>query len=354
MEGLSAQKVKQVYFLVALTLLGCLLAYFLKEYISSFLGAATIYILLRSPLHYLSVAKKWPKLLAVTLLMLLSVVMLILPLGLLSVMLSSKAQYLVEHYAYFLDIIRKWNQTISAQFNINLFSEDTLSKVTAAGANIIPEVLSATISSVAQISVLYFILYFMMAEGLFMETWVLKNIPFNNENTQLLVQELKVQTYSNAIGIPILIIIQAVIAAIGYAIFGMDEPIFWGIITGFASMIPIIGVAVIWIPVCIYLYFTSTPGRSIGLGIYNGLLLVNVEHLVRFSVLKRYGNTHPLVTFFGIIIGLSLFGFLGLIFGPLLISYFIILLQIYQREYMQTTEILQEIDETTATIQAED
>jgi predicted PurR-regulated permease PerM len=288
--------------------------------------------------------------------MLLSVVLLILPLGLLSVMLSSKAQYLVEHYAYFLDIIRKWNQTISAQFNINLFSEDTLSKVTAAGANIIPAVLSATISSVAQISVLYFILYFMMAEGLAMETWVLNNMPFNKANSQLLVQELKVQTYSNAIGIPILIIIQAVIAAIGYAIFGMDEPLFWGIITGFASMIPIIGVAVIWIPVCIYLYFTGAKGRSIGLGVYNGLLLVNVEHLVRFSVLKRYGNTHPLVTFFGIIIGLSLFGFLGLIFGPLLISYFIILLQIYQREYLQlpVIESLPEIDETAASIQAED
>ena len=105
-------------------------------------------------------------------------------------------------------------------------------------------------------------------------------------------------------------------------------------ITGFASVLPIVGPAVIWIPVAIYVYFTGSHGHSIGLAIYSALLLVNVEHLVRFTLLKKIGNTHPLITFFGIMIGLSLFGFLGLIFGPLLISYFLILLKIYQKEYL--------------------
>jgi predicted PurR-regulated permease PerM len=344
MQGFPKEKVKQTYFLLFITALACLLLYMVRDYISSFLGATTIYILFRSPLYYLIERKRWPKALAVTLLMLLSIVILILPIGLLSVMLSSKAQYMVKHYADFLGIIKDFNATLSHRFNINLLSNDTLGKITEAGANIIPAVLSTTLSSLAQIAVLYFLLYFMMVDGRIMERWIIDNSPFNNENTAVLSHELKIQTMSNAIGIPVLIIIQAVVAGIGYWIFGMDEPFFWGVITGFASMIPIVGVAVIWIPLTIYMGVTGSHGKAIGLAIYSGALLVNIEHLVRFSLLKKLGNTHPLVTFFGIIIGISLFGFLGLIFGPLLISYFMILLGIYQKEYMNDNQVLAELD----------
>ena len=106
MDGFGADKVKQTYFLLVLTILGSLLAYMLRDYISSFLGAVTIYILLRGPLHYLNEKKKWPKVLTITLLMLLSLVMLVLPLGVISVMMSSKVEYLVKHYAEFLQIIK--------------------------------------------------------------------------------------------------------------------------------------------------------------------------------------------------------------------------------------------------------
>jgi predicted PurR-regulated permease PerM len=334
MAGFSKENIKQTYFLLALTLLGSLLIYMLRDYISSFLGAVTIYILLRHPLHYLNETKKWPKALTVSLLMLLSLVLLILPLSLISVMLTSKVEYLVRHFADFLQIIKGWNNSVSAKFNFNILSDDTIGKVATAGANIIPGLLSATVASMAQLAVLYFVLYFMMMDGRAIEQWVLNNSPFNKDNTQILIHELKMQTLSNGIGMPLLILIQIGISGLGYWIFGVDEPLFWGVITGFASVLPIVGTAVIWIPVAIYVYFTGTHWHSIGLAIYSALLLVNVEHLVRFTLLKKIGNTHPLVTFFGIVIGLSLFGFLGLIFGPLLISYFMILLSIYQREYL--------------------
>lgn len=334
MEGFSNDKVKQFYFLAVLTIMGAVLGYMLRDYISSFLGAATLYIVFRRPLYHLTETRRWNKVFAVSVLIVVSMIVVLIPVGLLSFMLSSKAQYLVQHYSEFLDIVKGWNQRLSTDYGIDLVSQESISKVTAAGANFIPVLLSATLSSFTQIAVLYFLLYFMMMEGRGMERVVLQYSPFNKENTGLLLRELRIQTLSNVIGIPVLIVIQAVIAWIGFWIFGLEQPFFWGVITGFASMIPIIGAAVVWIPVCIYMYISGHPGGSIGAAIYNGLLLVNVEHLVRFSMLKRYGNTHPLVTFFGLVIGIELFGFLGLIFGPLLISYFMILLQIYRREYI--------------------
>jgi predicted PurR-regulated permease PerM len=335
MPSISPEKIKQTYFLLALTVLAALLGYLLRSYISSFLGATTIYILLRRPLYILIDKRKWNKTLTVASLMLLSVIVMVLPLALVSVMLSSKAQYMVAHYAEFLEIIKGWNNTLTPYIGIDLLSDDTLHKITAAGADFIPGILSATVSSVAQIAVMYFLLYFMMMEGRQIENWVISHSPFQNDNTRILISELRTQTVSNAIGMPILVIVQGICAGIGYWIFGMDEPLFWAAITGFAAVLPLVGTGIIWLPVAIYLYFNLGHWQGLGVGIYSALILTNVDNIVRFVVLKRLGNTHPLVTFFGIVIGLDLFGFLGLIFGPLLISYFIILLEIYQREYLE-------------------
>jgi predicted PurR-regulated permease PerM len=334
MTVIPTEKIKQVYFLMALTALTCMLAYMMRDFFSSFLGATTMYILFRHPLHYLMEQKKWPRWLVVILLMLASMVIIALPVTLVSLMLSSKAAYMVRHYGEFIQMIKGWNVTLSQRFHVDLLSDETLGKVTSAGANVIPSILSTTFNSLLQLIVIYFLLYFMMMDGRQMERWILDNSPFNDDSTKLLSHELKIQTMSNSIGIPVLIVIQAAIAGFGYWIFGLHEPFFWGVITGFASMIPIVGVAVVWIPLSIYMYADGHHGNSIGMAIYSGVTLVNVEHLVRFALLKKLGNTHPLVTFFGIIIGISLFGFLGLIFGPLIISYFMILLGIYKREYL--------------------
>jgi predicted PurR-regulated permease PerM len=335
MAGFSAEKVKQTYFLVTLTILGCFLAYLMRDYISSLLGATTIYILLRRPFHYLTEVRKWHKTLTFSVLMILSVVVLILPLGLISVMLSSKAQYMVQHYAEFLQILKGWNAEISARTHIDLLSEDTIGKVTAAGANIIPGILSATMSSISQILIMYLLLYFIMKDGERIELWIIENSPFKRENTAILAHALKAQTLSNAIGLSVLAVAQGIFSGIGYWMFGVDEPFFWGVITGFAGIIPVVGTTIIWVPLTIYVYFAGGPHwHAAAIAIYCLLVLTNVDNVVRFSLMKKLGDTHPLIIFFGIMIGVNLFGFLGLIFGPLLISYFLILLEIYQKEYL--------------------
>lgn len=335
MAGFPADKVKQTYFLLALTILGSLLAYLLRDYISSLLGATTIYILLRRPLHYLTGERKWPQTGTVVLLMLLSLVALILPIGLISVMLSSKAEYMVQHYAEFLQIIKGWNNDVFGRFNIDLLSDDSIRKVTIAGANIIPAILSATASSLTQVLIMYLLLYFIMKDGRQIEKWILDNSPFRAENTAILAHALKAQTLSNAIGLSVLGVAQGLFSGIGYWMFGVDEPFFWGVITGFAGILPVVGTTIIWVPVTIYVYFKGGPHwHAAAIAIYCAVVMTNVDNVVRFSLMKKLGDTHPLIIFFGIIIGVHLFGFLGLIFGPLLISYFVILLGIYRKEYL--------------------
>ena len=135
------------------------------------------------------------------------------------------------------------------------------------------------------------------------------------------------------VGIPIICIVQGIFAAIGYLIFGIKDWGMWGFVTGIFAFFPLLGTMVIWVPLVIYLYSIGQNYTATGLGFYSLIITGNVDYVTRLSLLKKMSNVHPVVTVLGLIVGLRLFGFMGLIFGPLLISYLIILIKIYINEF---------------------
>jgi predicted PurR-regulated permease PerM len=86
----------------------------------------------------------------------------------------------------------------------------------------------------------------------------------------------------------------------------------------------------------VYLFAIDHTWQGFGLGLYSLIILSNIDYIARITILKKIGDVHPLITIFGVIVGLSMFGFLGLIFGPLLVSYFILLVKIYRNEFNAT------------------
>ena len=130
---------------------------------------------------------------------------------------------------------------------------------------------------------------------------------------------------SNAIGIPLLAIIQGGVAMIGYWIFGAPNILFSGFLTGFASVVPMVGTALIWVP---------NWFQAIGLAIFGALVISQLDNLIRFIIQKKMADIHPLITIFGVVIGLSLFGFMGVIFGPLLLSLFFLFVNMFKKGYL--------------------
>jgi predicted PurR-regulated permease PerM len=139
---------------------------------------------------------------------------------------------------------------------------------------------------------------------------------------------------SNALGIPLVAFAQGVVGLAGYLIIGVKEPFFWFGVTCIAGMIPVIGAALAYIPLAIIFFANDQSWQGIAMTIYGFGVIGTVDNVLRFSLLKKLGNVHPLTTVFGVIIGLNLFGFIGLIFGPLLISLFMLLLKIYSSEFI--------------------
>ena len=143
---------------------------------------------------------------------------------------------------------------------------------------------------------------------------------------------------ANAVGIPVVALGQGIVALIGYFIFDAPSPILLFALTAVGSMIPIVGAAIIYIPVCIFMIAEGNNTNGILLAIYCLVAVGLTDNILRFTLLKKLEDIHPLNTVFGIIMGMNLFGFMGLIFGPIMVSITLLLIQVYKDEFSDDEE----------------
>ena len=225
---------------------------------------------------------------------------------------------------------------IKSKTGYDVLGSDTTSFIVSALPRIGQAVMGGISSFVVNLFVLVFVLYFMLIGGIKMEAYVNAILPFNATNTEHVIHEINMIVRSNAIGIPLLAVIQGGVAMIGYFIFGAPNALLLGFLTCFATVIPMVGTGLIWFPVAVYMALTGDWPNAIGLAAYGGIIVSQLDNLIRFILQKKMTDTHPLITIFGVVIGLSLFGFMGVIFGPLLLSLFFLFVDMFKREYLDT------------------
>ncbi len=327
-------RMRQLFFIAIILLLGILLFLQLYSFVPALLGAITLYVVMDRWMFYLTEKKKWKKAGTALLLMLASIIVILLPVGLLVNLLSSKISFAVKHSAEFVDAFRKVVNNAEQRFHITLVSDDNISKFKQVLADGIPKILNATFNTLTTIFFMYFILYFMLVNGRKMENALYEYIPLKDENVNRIGKELNSMVMSNAIGIPVIALAQGIVGLIGYLIIGVKEPFFWFAATCLTSMLPLVGAAMAYVSLAIIFFANSQNWQGIFMLIYGFGIIGPVDQVLRLTLQKKIGNVHPLVTVFGVIIGLNLFGFIGLIFGPLLIAIFILLLKIYSSEFI--------------------
>ena len=257
------------------------------------------------------------------------------PLSLAVWLLISKLQTVNVDTATFVDTITNLADWIRRKTEYDLLSKENISSI----ASILPGIgqfLMGGISSFAvNLFVLVFVLYFMLIGGTKMEQYIYELLPFSDSNKKHVMNEINMIVRANAIGIPLLAIIQGAIATLGYYLFDAPSALLFGFLTCFATVIPIVGTTLVWFPLAAYMAISGDWPHAIGLLLYCGLIVTNIDNLIRFILQKKMADTHPLITIFGVVIGLSLFGFMGVIFGPLLISIFILCVNIFKEQYLK-------------------
>lgn len=333
MPQISNNAVRQILLLLLIVLLGYILFTQLQVFLPSFLGAYTLYVIMRKYMFQLEARYEWRRAWAAALLMFLSFLIILLPIYVLINMMSSKIGYAIQHSADVIQRITAFIQSYEKEYKMNILTTENIQKLTDFAARIVPQILGGTVNTLVAIIIMYFILFFMLTEGRKMESRFYEWAPLKDENLLLLRKDLNGMVLSNAIGVPLIALLQGIVALIGYLIIGVPEPFFWFVITAFTALLPVVGAAVGYIPLSLLLFANGDSVRGfITLGFGLGIV-GSVDNIFRFWLAKKLGDVHPLITVFGVIMGVNIFGFIGIIFGPILISLFLILIRIYANEF---------------------
>lgn len=333
MNYLSNNVVRQVLILLMIIFLGVILFIHLESFLPAFLGAYTFYVLLRKWMFMLVDKYKWKKALAAIVLMLISFIVIMGPILLLVNMMSSKVAFAIEHSNEILTSIERYVNQYEQRFKIELITDENIRKITQYSAEILPKILGATFSTLFTIVMLYFILYFMLVENRRMESKFYDWVPLKDENVITIRKEMNGMVFSNAIGIPLIALFQGLVALLGFFLLGVNEPMFWFVIVCITAMLPVVGAALAYVPLALIFFAEGTPLKGVLMLIYGFGIIGTVDNVARFWLQKKLGDVHPLITAFGVIIGIPIFGFIGLIFGPILISLFLLMIKVYASEF---------------------
>jgi predicted PurR-regulated permease PerM len=335
-------RIKQILLLSLILLLVYLVIQELYIFLPGLLGALTLYILSRASYFQLIYNRKWKKGWAAGLFILYYLFLIGLPVFLAITLISPKINAFLDDPNAMINAAKHSITTIQQKIGFKFFSESSLTNSLSKLSAFIPTILNSTANLITNLAIMLFILYYILYNGREIERMLNRLIPLQQENINMLASETKKIVKANALGIPLISIIQGSTATLGYFIFGVGEWGLWGFLTGVCAFFPVVGTMIIWVPLVVYTYAIGDTWHATGLLLYSVLITGNVDYIARITLLKRMGDVHPVITILGVIVGLGLFGFIGLIFGPLLVNYIIVLFKIYMNEFIENAVPLQE------------
>lgn len=339
MKVIAPQVIKQLFIIFLILIIGSLIFSKTIPYLSGLLGAITLFVLLKKSMDKL-VNKKWSPNSAALFLMFTSFVAILLPIMGILLMLGNKIKKASENFEEIIEGVKGQLNELEKYIGYDLASSINTSELSKTLSEQLQNLIGGTFNTLMVITIMYFLLYYMLINYNKLNTLIYNYIPLKNKNCKLLEQETTAMVKANALGIPLVAIAQGLVSLVGFLIFKTDNPFFWAVIVTVGSMIPFIGSMLGTIPVFLLTFDNGDVFNAWAILAYGIIFVGATDNIIRLFILQKLDDVHPLITLFGVIIGIPLFGFIGLIFGPLLISLFFVIVRIYKNEYSNNDESL--------------
>jgi predicted PurR-regulated permease PerM len=315
-----------------LMLLAVGLAIALAPYVSGLLGAPVLYVLF-GPMHR-ALARQMPPPVAAGLTILTAFLIIVLPgiwlIGMLVGQAQGVANSLVEG-----PLLARLSTLRIGQFEVGpqlaAIGKDLITFLGGSALGFIGTATRFTLNLLFT----FFGLYYLLLNPNAVWRAVEPHIPFSRPNVDILRERFVSLTYATVVGTGLIAVIQGLIVGTGFWVTGLNDPIFWGVVTMVFGILPLVGAGLIWLPASISLFLSGHATRAVGLIILGVVVVANVENVIRPYVFKRYSEVHPMLTLVGAVLGVSYFGLIGLLIGPLALSYFFELIRMYREEYLE-------------------
>jgi len=223
--------------------------------------------------------------------------------------------------------IETFVQRVAPEFSIDVAS------YIGQGAQFITSNLTAIFTGTASSVLLFFVavitVFYFFRDGVKFTKYLIEISPLPDSDDTIILKRLARSVRSVALGIVLIAIIQGTLTAIGLSLFGFDRAILWGILAAFGALIPAIGTSIVFVPSVIYLVVTGDYSSAIGVAVWAALAVGLVDNILGPYLMSRGNTLHPLFILLAVLGGISLFGPIGFILGPVILSLFKVLLEIY-------------------------
>ncbi|MDK2892817.1 MAG: hypothetical protein PWQ49_1209 [Methanohalophilus sp.] len=320
-------------------ILACAITYALFPFVDFFLAALIIYAIV-DPLYKKILRKKRinPAVAAIGVIALV-MLLIIIPIYYLFVLIAGQIGQVLANVVSQIDQINMNYEQINELIAIFNLEEKTADIVSTAGTFLSELIIDAIQNigvQIAGLTILIFLLYYLLTtDDTKLRKIVFDITPFSTRNTYVLLDEMKNIIHSTVISTLMIAAIQGSLLAITFYLVEIHGALLWGFITAILSIIPVIGAPIIWVPAIVFKLIEADYYAAVII-LIAGIIISNVDNFLRPIIQKKVGSIHPFVSLLGIFIGISLFGLVGIVVGPMLLASFILMLKIFNEEFLQT------------------
>jgi predicted PurR-regulated permease PerM len=180
-----------------------------------------------------------------------------------------------------------------------------------------------------ELFVTLFALFYFLRDGDSMLKRFRHFLPFEETMTDRMLGEARELIFASVTTSMVIAAVQGVICGGAFAIVGLGSPIFWGVVMGFLSLLPVVGAWPVWIPAAIWLFSTGHPGRAVTLMAICGALGGTIDNILRPVLLGGRASLNGLLVFISVLGGIAVFGVLGVVLGPIVVATAVGILDVY-------------------------
>lgn len=327
----TKEKVRKVFATVLLVAILAIVLYALLPFFNALFGAVLLYFLFR-PLYLHFHKNHIPKVWSALIVIIISLCVLIIPLGVGASLVISEVSSGFANPSTYIDKIHDINELLPF-VDIMSFSDEIFSALVSFSKSMLLSTVDNVSRLLIQLTITYFVFYFMLIDSENLNEKMLTFLPFNEKNSKDLLKQFDTVTHSTIVTSGLIALMQGGLLGVGFLVLGIKGAFFWGFIGFLISFLPVVGIPLIWFPTAMVQFFSGNI--FVGFAIFAwGAFLSTIDNFIRPYIQHKVGQIHPLITLIGVLSGLPIFGIMGIVIGPLLLSYTVSITQMYIEEFV--------------------
>lgn len=218
-------------------------------------------------------------------------------------------------------------QSLVPSFTLDMASiiEQTASFI----ANHLVSIFAGTASTIFLFFIALMAIYYFFKDGKVFTTYLVHLSPLKDADDTLVIKRLAIAVRSVALGTVTVALIQGVLTAVGLTIFGFERAILWGCVAAIGALVPGVGVTIVFVPAVAFLIYTGAHLSALFLGIWGVFAVGLIDNIIGPYLMSKGNNLHPFLILLSVLGGIALFGPIGFILGPVILSLFLVFLELY-------------------------